>query len=120
MEAPSFTATADICAFNSKFPCLKSSNAALFLIEKDELKIVLSELHRILKSDGIGFLSFKEGEGIRVTEIEAGLEKRQLLYSYIELKELLKEAEFRVVLTERKEDQKRKGMYWLRYYVKKL
>lgn len=95
------------------------ANATLFLVIEEELMMVLKELHRVTKEGGIGFMSFKEGEGEAVTETET-VKKTQMLYSYIELRQKLKEVGFHVLLTERKEDQRRKGLFWLRYFVKKI
>lgn len=96
------------------------ANAALFLVDEESMKKTLGELYRVIKNGGIGYLSFKEGEGERIKEVGVGLEKRQKLYSYTELRQMLKDTGFRILLTERKEDQKRKGLFWLRYYVKKI
>jgi ubiquinone/menaquinone biosynthesis C-methylase UbiE len=96
------------------------ANATLFLVQRDEVDDVLREAWRVLKKGGIGFLSFKEGEGLQVKSLENKLEKHQELFSYTELREVLKHIGFRVLLTERREDQTREGLFWLRYFVKKI
>lgn len=96
------------------------ANATMFLVQRNEIEEVLREAIRVLKQGGIGFLSFKEGEGLQIKELDNSLQKRQELFSYSELRDLLRQIGFRVLLTERKEDQTRKGLYWLRYFVKKL
>lgn len=96
------------------------ANATLFLVSRSEVQDVLEEVWRVLKDDGIGFLSFKEGEGLQVKNLDGNLQKHQELFSYSELRDVLKSIGFRVLLTERREDQTRKGLYWLRYFVKKI
>ncbi|MBU1167255.1 methyltransferase domain-containing protein [Patescibacteria group bacterium] len=95
------------------------ANATLFLVAETDLKKATQELYRVTKKGGVGFISFKEGEGEVKKEID-GLAKIQLLYSYSELREIMKEVGFKVLMTERKEDQRRKGVFWLRYYLRKV
>lgn len=96
------------------------ANATLFLVSRDEIEVVLREMHRVLRNNGVGFMSFKEGEGLQIKDLGGDLKKHQELFSYSEIRDLLKRIGFRVVLTERKEDQTRRGLYWLRYFVKKM
>ncbi|MBU1119058.1 class I SAM-dependent methyltransferase [Patescibacteria group bacterium] len=96
------------------------ANASLFLVVRPELEESIKELYRVTRKGGTGYLSFEEGEGLKIKEVDKETKKQQELYSYSEVRDLLKEVGFRVLMTERKEDQKRKGLFWLRYFVRKV
>lgn len=96
------------------------ANASLFLVVRPELEESIKELYRVTRRGGTGYLSFKEGEGAKVKEVDKETKKHQEMYSYSEVRDLLKEIGFRVLLTERKEDPRRKGLFWLRYFVRKM
>lgn len=95
------------------------ANASLFLVTKDEVIESLKEIYRVLKPGGVAFVSFKEGEGLQVKHVTKELQKQQELYSYTEMRDTLKKIGFRILMTERKEDTTRKGLFWLQYFVKK-
>ena len=70
--------------------------ASLLNIEKSEVLIVLSEFRRVLKTDGILFISVKEGKGEEMIADQAG-ERFFSFYSADELKSLVEKAGFKVM-----------------------
>ncbi len=73
--------------------------ASLLNIEKSEVPIALSEFKRVLKKNGVLFISVKEGKGERMVADKAG-ERFFSFYSVSELKALVQKAGFKVTRVE--------------------
>lgn len=95
------------------------ASASMFHVTKDEVIESLKGILRVLKPAGVAFISFKEGEGVQVKQVKKTFQKKQELYSYTEMRDTLRNLGFRVLMTERKEDATREGLFWLNYFVKK-
>lgn len=86
--------------------------ATLLHIPKNQINNALKEIHRVVKNEGIGFISMKKGSA----EGEDPLTGRWFsYYSQEELKKILKDNDFEI-----KEFKGRQGKknYWLIFFVK--
>ncbi|MBN1157540.1 class I SAM-dependent methyltransferase [Candidatus Woesearchaeota archaeon] len=93
--------------------------ASLIHLPKKDVPVVLKEFHRVLKKDGIVYISVKEGEGERLTESH-NLNKAQVFvafYHVIELETMLRENNFEI-LNSSKEDVE--GTDWINVYARKI
>lgn len=70
--------------------------AAIFFMEKKEMKNTLKEFRRVLKPKGLLHVSFKEGEGKRVKEKRGG-KINEYLVSERESKEMIEDAGFEII-----------------------
>ncbi len=70
--------------------------AAIFFMEKKEMKNSLKEFERVLKPKGLLHVSFKEGEGKRVKEKRGG-KINEYLVSESEAKKMIKDAGFEII-----------------------
>ncbi len=93
--------------------------ASLFHLPKKNASVVLKEFHRVLKKDGVVYISVKEGEGEKLVESRS-LGKAQVFvafYHIIELETMLRENNFEI-LSASKEDVE--GTDWINIYARKL
>jgi len=89
------------------------ASAVLLHIPRDEMQDSLLAISSVLKNEGIGFITMKEGEGERVDE------KTGRLYTYYkedEFTKVLESVGFSVLERGRRDTEKDN---WLIYYVKK-
>lgn len=90
------------------------TSAVLLHIPRSEMKKSILAIASILKNQGIGFITIKEGEGERVDE------KTGRLFTYYkedEFREVLESAGFSVLEVGRRNTEKDN---WLIFYVKKV
>lgn len=90
---------------------------AVSYLNKEEVKKALAEFNRVLKRDGILFISVREGNGRRkIIQEELGEEIEITFFSKSELEDLLKNVGFEVIdaAVEDSEDYK-----WVNIYAKK-
>jgi 2-polyprenyl-3-methyl-5-hydroxy-6-metoxy-1,4-benzoquinol methylase len=90
------------------------ASAVLLHIPRDEMIDSLSAISSILKNNGIGFITMKEGDGERIDE------KTGRLFTYYkerEFRDVLKSTGFSVLEVERRDTEKDN---WLIFYVKKV
>ncbi|MES2134910.1 MAG: class I SAM-dependent methyltransferase [Patescibacteria group bacterium] len=73
--------------------------ASILNLKKTDVPVALVEFNRILKANGVLFISVKEGEGERMVPDKAG-ERFFSFYSEEELKRMIESASFQVVHTE--------------------
>ncbi len=73
--------------------------ASILNIAKSEVATALSEFRRVLKRDGILFISVKEGKGEKMIADQAG-ERFFSFYSLDEIKILVEQAGFKIKCTE--------------------
>lgn len=96
------------------------ASAVLLHIPKDRIDEALGRLHSVVRNDGIGFISIKQGEGQKIEEDEPDMEeKRTRLFSYWqddEFQEALKRNEFEVIDTKVRPMSERTT--WLVYFVR--
>lgn len=96
------------------------TSATLLHIPKSRINEALTNIHGVVKADGIGFISVKKGEGERVEEDEPEMEdKRPRRFSYYsdeEFKEVLKRNNFEVI--ESKVRLMSERTTWLIYFVR--
>ncbi|MFH1744775.1 MAG: class I SAM-dependent methyltransferase [bacterium] len=74
-------------------------SAVLYHLKKSDIQKALSELRRILKDNGIIFLSFKEGKGQRVIKDERYNKAKRLITYYTEgqVKKMLSQNNFKLI-----------------------
>ena len=98
------------------------ASASLLHNEKDDISKILGEFKRVLKDEGVLYLSVKEGEGEEVKKEEKyNNEPRPFVYYKLpEVKDLVKNAGFEIMHSEFSEDMfKRKDTKWIHVYCKK-
>jgi len=89
------------------------ASAVLLHIPRDEMRDSLLAISSVIKNDGVGFITMKEGEGERVDE------KTGRLFTYYDEEEftnVLESANFSVLEVGRRDTEKDN---WLIFYVKK-
>lgn len=89
------------------------ASAVLLHIPRDEMRDSLLAISSVIKNDGVGFITMKEGEGERVDE------KTGRLFTYYKEEEftnVLESANFSVLEVGRRDTEKDN---WLIFYVKK-
>jgi ubiquinone/menaquinone biosynthesis C-methylase UbiE len=93
--------------------------AAFVDISRNDAARVLKEFHKILKKDGILYISTKEGKGERIIKRERyGNEpKLYIFYKQAELEELLKESGFEIVHAITSEND---GVQWVEIFSRKI
>ncbi len=95
--------------------------ASLLHIPKNHLKEVLSEIHKITKPSGIGFISVKEkkqlDEGLIDENKYGGIHRYFAFYTEDEFKKVLEESYFQIVKTSTHIEND--GTKWLCFFVKK-
>lgn len=96
------------------------ASAVLLHIPKERIDEALGKLHNVVRNDGIGFISIKQGEGQKIEEDEPDMEeKRTRLFAYWkdeEFQEVLNRNSFEVVETMVRPMSERTT--WLIYLVK--
>lgn len=91
---------------------------AISYIERNELKKLLATLNKILKQEGIIFISAREGEGEKIIEYEK-LGKSQIKINFFrqqELEKLLTENSFEILNSYTQEGE---DFTWINIYAKK-
>lgn len=99
------------------------ASASLLHNEKKDTPKILAELKRILKNEGVLYLSLKEGKGEEIKKKEKYNNEPIPFFYYTlpELEEFVKKAGFDVVHSEFSEDiLKRKDTKWIHLYCKKI
>lgn len=86
--------------------------ATLLHIPKDRIDTALQSIKRVIKSEGIGFISMKAGSGERI-DLETG--RWFSYYSQEEFKEVLVRNKFNIIGQETRKGEKD---WWLVYYVR--
>lgn len=96
------------------------ANAVFHHLEKKDMIPALKELFRVLKKDGVLFLSTKSGRGVwkGKDQLSVGMEREFTLLSHSELGGLLKTVGFKKLSLETKKDLTR-DIYWLRAFYRK-
>lgn len=96
------------------------SSAVLLHIPKDRIDEALGKIHSVVRNDGIGFISVKQGVGQKIEEDEPEMnEKRTRLFSYWqqdEFSETLRKNNFKIIETKIRPMSERTT--WLIYFVK--
>lgn len=99
--------------------------AAAFLhVPKKEVAKLILEAKRVIKANGVGFISMKErtdrGEGLIYQALAGGIQRYFAFYTEKEFKSKLLDSGFKVIdFTKVIENDERKTV-WLCYFVKKL
>ena len=96
--------------------------ASLLHSEKKNVSKILGELKRVLKGEGVLYISVKEGDGEGIKKVERYNNEPIpfFYYSISEIEELVKQAGFQIVYSGFSEDMmKRKGFKWINIYCKK-
>lgn len=98
------------------------SAASLVHNEKENVSKILGELKRILKKEGILYISVKEGDGEEIKKEEKyNNEPRPFIYYNLpEIESMIKQVGFQIIHSGFVEDiQKRKDTKWIDIYCKK-
>ena len=103
------------------------ASASLLHVPKENLRFVLSEIGRILKPEGVLFVSFKEGDGQGIIKDDFGNEKRFFSFFDIdEIVQILTKNGFGVIDAEKSKDGKfrkrpanKKILTWIMLYCLK-
>ncbi|MEA1929496.1 MAG: class I SAM-dependent methyltransferase [Patescibacteria group bacterium] len=98
--------------------------AASFLhVPKSEINGVLKEAKRILKPEGVGFISLKEkttmSEGVIKEAKAGGIERYFSFYTEKEFENMLIENEFQVARITTRQEQDKNNTVWLCFFIKK-
>jgi len=93
--------------------------ASLLEIPKNEVGIVLKEFNKVLKKEGVLYISTKEGGGEQFLkkEIYENEPKFYAFYKQTELEDLLKENGFEILYSIVSEDE---GTKWVEIFAKKI
>lgn len=97
-------------------------NASLLNIKKKDTEKTLNEMYRVLKSNGLIFVSVKQGkgEGLEKDKRYNGIEKYYAYYDRDELKRKLEEAGFKIIKIETGSKKERYDTHqFIRAYCKK-
>lgn len=92
---------------------------AVTVIPKDNISEAVKEIHRVLKKEGILYISVKEGHGQEIVARKE-YENAPFYYSYLtkeELENLLKESNFQIISSEVSDAQ---GTKWVEIFAKKI
>lgn len=96
------------------------ASAVLLHIPKGRIDEALGRLHSVIRNNGVGFISIKQGEGQKIEEDEPDMTERRIrLFAYWqdeEFREALKRNNFEVVDTGFKPMSERTK--WLIYFVR--
>ena len=92
--------------------------ASLLHIPKKKQSTVLKSLHKILKDDGVGFISLKFGTGEGLFTDKTGYKRFFSYHSLPSFKKILKQNSFNVIKSGTKKHPERKER-WLMFFVKK-
>lgn len=90
------------------------SSATILHIPKDKIKIALDEINRVIKKDGIGFITIKEGEGEK-TDPATG--RFFSYYTKEDFSKILEKSNF--VIVEMSSNIDPKNNHWINIYVRK-
>jgi ubiquinone/menaquinone biosynthesis C-methylase UbiE len=98
--------------------------ASLFHVPKKDIDKVVLEIKRIIKKDGIGFISVKQkrtiDEGIIKETRGGGIKRYFSFYVKNELKDILERNGFSVLNITKMQDDTRNQAIWICYFVKKI
>ena len=98
--------------------------ASLLHVPKGEIDKVILEIRRVIKRDGVGFISVKQkstiDEGIIKESRGGGIERYFSFYVKNELKDILERNGFSVLNITKMEDYSRDHTIWICYFVKKI
>ncbi|MBI2103483.1 class I SAM-dependent methyltransferase [Candidatus Woesebacteria bacterium] len=95
------------------------TSATLLHIPKKRLDAALSEIFRVVKPSGIGFISIKKGKGEKIEDNDPEMAKKPRLFSYYsdeEFQTILKRNGFEVLHATQKPMSERTT--WLIYFVR--
>ncbi len=98
------------------------ASGSLIHEEKEVVPMILEELKRILKDDGLLYVAVKEGQGSEIKKEEVyNNEPRPFFYYTVpEIEEMMRQAGFQIVYSGFNEDVlKRNGNRWIDVYCKK-
>ncbi len=90
--------------------------ATLLHIPRVEMPKALSEIRRVVKNNGIGFISLKEGEGEEVRENENG--RYFSFFNSDEFRGILEDNGFEVIESGVKPDNREGKPNWLTFFVR--
>jgi len=91
---------------------------SLLHIPKPNIDSVLAEIHRIVRPDGIGFISLKEGEGESMFGHDTGYERFFVLYSEEEFRRILVRNSFEVLASHVGSRPTTGDTQWITYMVR--
>lgn len=96
--------------------------ASLIHEEKNNVPIILQELKRVLKDEGILYVSVKEGQGSEIKREEMYNDEPRTFFYYtiLEIEEILIQQGFQIISSDFSEDvMKRNETRWVDVYCKK-
>lgn len=98
--------------------------ASLLHVPKKDLDKVVSEIRRVIRMNGVGFISVKQkttlDEGVIKEAKGGGIERYFSFFQKNELKEILERNGFSVLNITKMEDDSRDHTIWICYFVKKI
>ena len=98
--------------------------ASLLHVPKKEIDKVIIEIKRVIKKDGIGFISLKQktvlDEGVIKESKSGGIERYFSFYVKNEFKDILERNGFSVLNIVKQQEDDKDQTIWICYFVKKI
>lgn len=99
------------------------ASASLLHFSKQELPAILTSFYKLLKNNGVGFISVKEkrvfDEGYIKEDKGGGIERYFSFFGEAEMIKFLDDAQFKIIKTEKRLENDASQTEWLCFFVRK-